>query len=556
MKGISLSDFTIEEFTYYLNNKGKEKQICCETAPFNSVYQILYDDSAPYWKNYNFMVLWTMPSIIEKFKQILEFNEVSSSEIINEVEQFADLVIRRSQSFDKVLVASWTIPSYIKSWGIDEMKYDKGIKNILLRMNLKLTESFANSPNIHVLDTQKWINAIPEAYSDKSWYMGKVPFKSKVFIEAVNDVLAAFDTFEGNVKKLIVLDLDNTLWGGIVGDDGWENLNIGGTNFIGEAYKDFQKVLKSLKNRGVILAIASKNEENLALEVFAKHPEMILKIEDFSAIRINWDDKSKNISELANELNLGLQSFVFIDDSPIERARVRESLPEVLVPEWPNDVTLYKSALLSLNCFNVVNSSEEDLKRTQMYHEEKKRADLKKNIPSLAEWLKNLELKVEVETLNDVNTERILQLMNKTNQMNLSTRRLDKKELTEWLEDKSRNLWAFTVSDKFGDYGLTGVISAEFTANKTIITDFILSCRVMSRKIEETMMHFISVKAKKLKSELLEVVYIPTPKNAPMLNFLKNSSLKESMNLTFTFSLESLFPKPDFVKLIDKTDEN
>ena len=176
--------------------------------------------------------------------------------------------------------------------------------------------------------------------------------------EAAADIRAAFVGLRGAAKKLLVLDLDDTLWGGIVGDAGWENLRLGGHDPQGESFADFQRAIKNLKRRGVVLALVSKNEESVALEAIRNHPEMVLKEDDFVGWRINWTDKARNIAELATELNLGLQSVVFIDDNPVERARVREALPEVFVPEWPEDKLLYASAFGQLRCFDAPPSVE------------------------------------------------------------------------------------------------------------------------------------------------------------------------------------------------------
>jgi len=182
--------------------------------------------------------------------------------------------------------------------------------------------------------------------------MGKLAFGNEVFKEAVKHVKSSLRGIRGKARKIVILDLDDTLWGGIVGDLGWRDLNLGGHDPVGEAFVDFQKTLKSLLNRGIILGIVSKNEESVALDALQNHPEMVLRPDDFAGWKINWSDKAMNIVELVAELNLGLDAVVFIDDNPVERACVKETLPDVLVPEWPEDRMLYKKALLDLDCFN------------------------------------------------------------------------------------------------------------------------------------------------------------------------------------------------------------
>jgi FkbH-like protein len=268
--------------------------------------------------------------------------------------------------------------------------------------------------------------------------------------------------------------------------------------------------LKSLTNRGVLLAIVSKNEEATVLEAFNKHPEMVLKAEDFAGFRINWKDKAENIIELVSELNLGIESVVFIDDNPFERQRVRDALPEVFVPEWPDNQLLYKKELVSLRCFDNPSISVEDVERTQLYAAERQRTELKDRIGSLDEWLKTLGTTVTVEALNQSNLQRTTQLLNKTNQMNLSTRRMTEREMVDWVLPDNRMLWTFRVTDRFGDSGLTGIISLETENERGAIIDFVLSCRVMGRNVEETMLYTVVKYAQSISLEEIHARFLPT----------------------------------------------
>jgi FkbH-like protein len=295
----------------------------------------------------------------------------------------------------------------------------------------------------------------------------------------------------------------------------------------------------------------SKNEEQVALEAIRKHPEMVLKLEDFAGWRINWQDKVQNIIDLMTELNLGPQAAVFIDDNPAERARVKESLPEVLVPDWPEDPLFYPATLLSLRCFEMPSLSREDLSRTTMYLSENKRRELKKKVSSLAEWLKRLAIRVQVEKLHPANLQRAAQLLNKTNQMNLSTRRMSEAELMAWAEQEHHRLWTLRVSDKFGDAGLTGIISLEIQDRSVQIVDFILSCRVLGRKIEETMLATAIHQAQALGIENVYARYIPTPKNKPCLDFFNKLAPRfEQQGDCFVRDEKHPFPVPEHIELI------
>jgi FkbH-like protein len=331
---------------------------------------------------------------------------------------------------------------------------------------------------------------------------------------------------------------------------GWKSLRLGGHDPIGEAYVDFQKGLKTLLKRGIVLGIVSKNEEKSALHAIRKHPEMVLTLDDFAGWRINWNDKAQNLLDLVDEINVGLDSVVFIDDNPVERARVREALPEVLVPEWPDNPLYYQTELLSLNCFDTTSLSLEDLSRAQMYVSERKRRDLGRQAGSLDEWLKTLSIAVQAERLGEANLERAAQLFNKTNQMNLTTRRMTPEELKKWSEREGHDLWVFRVSDRFGDSGLTGIASLVQEGERGRILDFILSCRVMGRRIEETMLSVIITKAKTLGLSEVFAQYAPTTKNKPCLSFLEGSGLERTSEDIFRWNMEKTYEPPPMIKVI------
>ena len=233
--------------------------------------------------------------------------------------------------------------------------------------------------------------------------------------------------------------------------------------------------------------MVSKNDEAVALEAIASHPEMVIRTEHLAGWRINWQDKAQNIAELVAELNLGLQSTVFIDDNPTERGRVREALPEVLVPEWPTDPTRFADALRQLDCFDRAAITSEDRERNQMYVQERARRGSLDVASSPEDWLASLDVRVRIDPLSAANLKRVVQLLNKTNQLNLRTRRCTEMELTQWLEGgKNRNLVSLTIADRFGDIGLTGIVSWEQIGSTLEIVDYVLSCRAMGRQVEQS----------------------------------------------------------------------
>ena len=551
---VLISDFNIEPFANYLSNHTGIPPISTSLAPFGQVVQTLIEAGNEIWSDHrDAVIVWTRPeSVIDSFTKLLDFQQVPIEETLAEVDDFATAIAGICKKAKIILVPSWVIPDYLHGYGMLDMTKNLGFANTLMRMNLRLVEKLDKTRNVFVLNTDCWIRkADGEAFNPKLWYMGKIAFGNNVFKMAVKDVKAALRGIDGDVRKVIIVDLDETLWGGIVGDIGWQNIRLGGHDPIGEAFVDFQKALKSFTNRGILLGIVSKNEESVALEAVRSHPEMILNLDDFAGWRINWDDKANNIIELIDELNLGLQSVVFIDDNPVERARVSEALPEVLVPEWPQDKTLYRQMLLSLNCFDTPSVSDEDSVRVKMYQTERKREKLRRSFESLEDWLKTLEMKVHVEPLNEVNIKRASQLLNKTNQMNLSTRRMSETELLDWTQGENRRLWTFRVSDKFGDSGLTGIASIEHDGKVGRVVDFLLSCRVMGRKIEDLMLSVITSYAQSLRSTRVVAKYHKTPKNKPCYDFWKRSGFEHDKLLgTFIWNLEELYPCPEGIEII------
>jgi len=543
-----ISDFNLETLGQYVRNDTSAPVVSVSSAPFGQVFPTLLEPS-PSGPS-SFALVWTIPEkLVPTFAAALNYVAISEERLIAEVREFADCLRKAQKHFRAIFVVSWTLPSYYRGTGILNLK-GQGPRKLLLKMNLALAEELENCGNIYVLDGQRWIDAVGKnSHSPKLYYLTKTPFHAEVFVRAVRELKAAITAVLGASKKLVILDLDNTLWGGVVGDLGWEKVRLGGHDYVGEAYVDFQKALKGLRNRGILLAIASKNQESIALEALAKHPEMVLRPTDFTTWRINWKDKAANIADLVAELRLGLQSAVFIDDNPVERARVREALPEVYVPEWPADPTLFPSSLLQLDCFDSAYATAEDALRQEMYATEKQREFSRKAVGSAEEWLLSLDTELTVEELSDANRVRVVQLLNKTNQMNLTTRRLSEQELQTWLQSDKRKLWAFRVRDKFGDSGLTGILSLEVTSEVAYVSDFVLSCRVMGRNIERAMVACASRYCASLGLRELRAHYLPTVKNKPCLEFWMSSGFSHKEENWFVWLLDQPYVFPPGIKV-------
>ena len=549
---VLLSDFNLGNLAGLLANDPTMPRVEVRTPPFGQMMAALLDEGHDCWSpRPDALVVWTQPqSALESFRAVLELDAPPIDRLEEEVDRYCDGVRSASGRARMVLVPTWVVPAYHRGWGLLDLE-PQGVAATLWRLNLRLADNLRDLGNVFVLNAQSWIEAGgPASFNPKFWYMGKIPFGPGVFKEAVGDVKTALAALAGRSKKLLILDLDDTLWGGIVGEVGGEGLRLGGHDPIGEAFVDFQRAVKSLQNRGIVLGIASKNTESVALEAMSKHPEMVLRPDDFAGWRINWQDKAANITDLVAELNLGLESAVFIDDNPAERGRVAEALPEVLVPDWPDDRMLYKQALLSLRCFDGLTTSGEDKSRARMYGSERARQGERASAGSVIDWLRTLGLTVQVEPLSSANLVRVTQLLNKTNQMNLSTRRMTHPELASWADRDDHGAWALRVADRFGDYGLTGIVSVEVNESSVRIVDFVLSCRVFGRRIEDVMVHTAVQHARSIGVDRVEAVYLPTAKNGPCLEFWQNAEFDvQPDGRTFIRETGREYPLPDFVEV-------
>ncbi len=553
---LTVSDFNTDNFAALMSNSDEAPLVEAIAAPFGQPHQLLLNGDAEAWRRRpDIVVVWTRPQVIHGFDLALNAEPFAVEHVLEEVDAFASLVLQAAGRTRTVLAPTWVLPPYERGFGLLDHRQGLGLRDLLLRMNLRLAERLAERPNCFVLDAQRWMQrAGQRAVNPKLWYMGKIAFGNDVFAAAAADVKAALRAVAGEARKLVILDLDDTLWGGVVGEVGWEQLILGGHDGEGEALVDFQHALKALSRRGVLLGVVSKNDEAVALEAMRRHPEMVLRPDDLAGWRINWNDKAQNVADLAAELNLGLQSVLFIDDNPAERARVRDALPEVLVPEWPADRMLYRQALAELTCFDTAAVTEEDRQRAAMYVAQRRRKDTLQSVGSLDEWLKTLEMVVRIEPLSTQNLPRAAQLLNKTNQMNLRTRRMGEAELLAWSQEPGRRVWAIRVADKLGDMGLTGLMSLERDGSAAHLPDLLLSCRVMGRKIEHLMLALAAREAGRMNLGRVEARYQPTAKNGPCLTALGQCGWDyDEASQVFSWDTGKAYPFPPHLRVEEST---
>jgi FkbH-like protein len=495
-------------------------------APYAQVHQILLDANHQVWATRpDYALVWTTPTLtLPSFRKLLEYEPAAFDAVVREAEAFAEMIIQSSSRVGLMLVTSWVLPAYDRWIQTLAWKHGVGVANVLARANLLLADKFSSHPNIVLLDLAHWQAATVGDHHDRRMYaLGKILYSHALFATAAAEIKAIIRGIQGKTRKVIACDLDNTLWGGIVGDDGLENIRLGAPDPVGESFVELQRALKALKTRGIVLAICSKNDETFALSVIDSHPAMILKRDDFVAWRINWKDKALNLTDLAAELNLGLDSFVLLDDSPHERDQVRRLLPQVYAPDLPASPADYSAFIRSLRCFETATLSTEDYARGAMYRADRNRESTRKTGADVEEWLGSLKIEVRASALNRDTLPRACQLLNKTNQFNLSTRRMDEQAFWLWSAQPDNSVYVFHVNDKFGDFGLTGLATVSNVGNDDVqLTDFVMSCRVMGKKVEEALLAYVVSKMQHSGASRLSAPAIETARNGPALNFFRS----------------------------------
>jgi FkbH-like protein len=540
------------------------KVVCGENNLFSQVYigeynqyaqEILNSESALYQSNPDLVILnvdlraiagtyFTMPYSTPKEERRKWVEETANL--------FINLAVEVStKSTAKVLLHNFEIPFY-SPLGLVENKEDYGFIESLEDLNRKLRDHFKTSNQVFVFDYDTFCSRLgKENLLDyKMYYMGDIKFKTQNFPQLAQEYARYIKALALGSKKCIVLDLDNTLWGGVVGESGVEGIHLGPTA-EGRSFLEFQQYLLALFKRGIILAINSKNNEEEALKAIREHPHMVLKEEHFAAMRINWNDKVANMKSLAEEINIGLDSMVFFDDDHLNRGLVNEFIPEVTVVDMPANTSLYVDTLLKLNYFDTLSLTTEDLKKGSMYVEEKQRRELAHNT-DLTQYLRMLNITLRIEHANKKNIPRIAQLTQKTNQFNLTTRRYTIEEIEAFSESENFQVITITLSDKFGDSGLTGLAIIDTNAPESwLIETFLLSCRILGRKAEDALLAHIIDTAKKEGAKSISGNFIPSENNIPAKDFYNNCGFKKIDTVgnieTWEFDLSNRFDFPDFI---------
>ncbi len=476
---------------------------------------------------------------------------LNSDEIKTEVERLEEYVKRavsgiRRQTKAAILWHGFELPVY-PAFGILDSQSQMSQHETINSLNDFLKTFLRSQENSYYVDMNLCQSrlGINHYYDNRFWHIGRAPYTREALREIASEDFKYIRALKGKAKKCIVLDCDNILWGGIVGEDGLAGIKLGQT-YPGSIYYEFQKELINFYKRGVILTLCSKNNENDVWEVFRNHPAMLLKEEHIAASRINWQDKAVNIKQISDELNIGLDSMVFIDDSDFEVELVRKTLPEVKVIHIPQTkITDNRNILLSCGLFDTLTYSIEDKNRTAMYKAQAARKNLQVNAADMKSYLKSLEMEIDIRFADEFSISRIAQLTQKTNQFNLTTKRYSEDDIKNFAENDNSDVICLRLKDRFGDSGIVGVCILKYENEVSFFDTFLLSCRVLGRGVEDVFLNEALKLAVKHDCEIAVGEYIATAKNSQVRDFYskrgfeKHGENQDNGQLRFEYILKS-----------------
>ncbi|MCS7078162.1 MAG: HAD-IIIC family phosphatase [Bacteroidia bacterium] len=513
-----LGDFSTQKLCDMLKAVGHENKIKISLyeADFDSIDAEIFN---PQSNLYHFEPNYVFISTASK-KQQLKFNSLELPQKVEFANNYLEKATQWWQTLNQNIKTNIIFSNLIETddavFGNYANKTSYSWLYQVRKINFMLMDKAQEYKNVFIQDMSVLHNNLgkqkvfkPSLYytANQVYDIDFLPYISK----SVVDIILAI---EGKFRKCLILDLDNTLWGGIIGDDGLENIQIGDIG-IGKSFTDLQYYAKKLKERGIILCVCSKNDELIAKEPFEKHPDMVLSLKDIAVFVANWENKADNIRYIQSILEIGFDSMVFLDDNPFERNLIRTQLPEICVPELPDDPAEYVNYLESLNLFETASFTQDDTARTEMYQTEDTRRKAQANYSSIDEYLKSLNMAAEVgDFSNSFYVPRIAQITQRSNQFNLRTIRYTEADIQRLAQDKNYATFYFCLEDTFGSYGLISVVILEKQENLTLFVDtWLMSCRVLKRGVEQFVLNTIVEYAKSNGFKHIIGEYIPTAKN-------------------------------------------
>ena len=561
-----LSSFTIDPLAAYLDVDCRSIGLLPHVfvGPFNQYQQEIINDASSFHAFGSSLIIFfiQLESLVDSMFRAnfpLMSKEAKQDEIDRIYALITDL-LKSLMSKTKALIifSNFVVPTF-SPLGIMDNKVDIGYKKFYSLLNDKLEVFAKDFSQIFIFDLDASVAKFGKNnyLNYPMYYRGSFLFDEKVLPIISYELMGFIKAFKGKNRKALVLDLDNTLWGGVIGEEGSDGIKLN-INHPGNNFYDFQKTILSLYNRGIIIALNSKNDQSYALEVFQKHPYMLLKEKHLGAFRINWLDKATNIINLAEDLNIGVDSLVFLDDNPVERDRVKTSAPEVFTVDMPDNPSFYRKTLEDLNDFNTLSLTSEDLQRGEMYYARRKRQDLESNVQSMDDFIQSLELEVIFKKADSFTLPRITSLINKTNQFNLTTKRFTEPEIQGIVNGNDILIYSLQVKDKFGDEGIVGVaMISRVQKTSWKIINLLMSCRVIGRKIETAFLTKILRLAHGENVFVVEGDYIPTKKNGLVKDFYVNhnfTKIAENLDGSSTWQINTTdlsLDYPSFLKIVE-----
>lgn len=488
-----------------------------------------------------------------KFTDPLAMQEAEAGQAVRDLLDLAERI--NSISGAAVIIGNFRLPPYFDP---GPMRTSGLTSDYAFRKHVNYLLGLSLPAYVHICDIEFLANRLGtlRATDERTWFESKQPFSTDLMVVVAREVAVLARSLKRAAKKLIVLDLDNTLWGGVIGDDGLEGIEIGTTSPRGEAYRDFQQALLELSKRGVLLAVCSKNDHEKAIEPFLKHPEMVLRLSNIVNFKANWEPKSENIRQIALELNLGLDSFVFLDDNPAEIDIVRQFVPEVEAIWLGEDPSTYTPKLKDCRHFELRSVTKEDLERVHLYQQEAKRQELKSTTTDMGAYLASLEMMAVVSEFTMIDAPRISQLINKSNQFNLTTRRRTEAEVQSLIGSREHASFTVRLSDRFGDHGLIAIVVTTIAGPELLVDTWLMSCRVLKREVEEATLNEIVRLAQEHGCKRVVGTYKPTAKNSmvrelyPRLGFAPGEIGEEAS--TYVLDVETYVPKTTKIQIAEQ----
>jgi len=460
----------------------------------------------------------------------------------------------RKQSQAALIIHSLELPSS-PSLGILDDQSDAGQSGLIRQINRELRRIAAGFHGVYSLDYEALVarHGSEHWHDERKWLTARLPIAAGYLLQMAREWMRFIVPLSGRTAKVLLVDLDNTLWGGIIGEDGMAGIKVG-AEYPGAAYQALQRALLDLSRKGILLAICSKNNLDDAMEALEKHPGMLVRAKHFAALRINWTDKAQNLREIAQELNVGIDALAFLDDNPFEREQVRAALPEITVIDLPKNPLEYASAVRNCVAFERLTLSAEDQQRTEMYAAQKQRGGAEQSFQSKEDFFRFLEQEAELEPVSDLTLARVAQLTQKTNQFNLTTRRYTEPQIVEMARKPDWHIFSIRVRDRFGDHGLVGVAIAHDEGEQCEVDTFLLSCRVIGRTVETALLAHLAESAAQRGRKRLVGWFLPTKKNAPARDFYPQHGFerRETNGAASLWTLDlksSTLRCPDWIKL-------